>query len=79
VSTITCPRCAGLVWVRDFVVAASDPSGDLRVTWAPTLGPMRWTCAGCGYQVKREGLLSWRLDGTLVGQLEPVAAPDHAS
>jgi DNA-binding MarR family transcriptional regulator len=39
---------------------------------------MHWTCAGCGYQGKREGLLSCRLDGTPVIQSESAAAPDRA-
>ena len=72
-TTINCPQCSGRVWVRDYLVAASESDGGLRLAWAPALGPLRWTCAGCGYQVKPDGLLSWRLDGSPLTQKEPVA------
>jgi len=73
-TTIACPQCAGLVWVRDGLVAASDPTGDLRLTRTATPGPLRWTCAGCGYQAPHGGMLSWRLGGAPVAHEEPVAA-----
>lgn len=73
-TTIACPRCAGLVWVRDVLVAASDPTGDLRLTRTSTLGPLRWTCAGCGYQAPLGGMLSWRLGGDGVAHEALVAA-----
>jgi len=59
--TVACPRCAGQVWVRDVVTNASDPLEDPLSTQVLTVRPLRWTCVGCGYQAKPDGMISWRL------------------
>ncbi len=73
-TTVGCPCCAGDVWVRDMLVPASGPSGERRLTRGSALDDLRWTCVGCGYQAKSDGLLSWRLDGLPVCHEEPIAA-----
>jgi hypothetical protein len=59
--TVICPRCAGQVWVRDVITGASNPIEDPLETRVLTVRPLRWTCVGCGYQAKPDGMISWRL------------------
>ncbi len=62
-TTVTsCPLCAGFVWVRDELVAEPTACG-LRIARSHARGPLRWTCARCGYMDAPEGLISVALDG----------------
>ena len=77
-AVIACPRCSGGVWVRDVLVAAPDPTGDLRPRRTPGLDPLRWTCATCGYQASPRGLVSWRLGGAPLAHERSLAAAERS-
>ena len=68
---VACPRCSCGIWVRDVLVAAPNPTGELHLR--RSLDPLRWTCAMCGYQASPRGLLNWRLGGT-VAYARPLTA-----